>query len=267
MDIINNYWKPTRLVLSLSLAGLLISCASTPQKPAGIKTVREQLTQLQSDPQLATLVPLALKDAEAAVRSAEEPREEADLDQHLLVIAQRKVETARAQAQAQLAELERKSLTEQREQARLAARTQEAEKAKQQVAELQRQLQELQAKPTERGLVITLGDVLFDTGKSVLKASAAGHLARLASFLKENSDRRASIEGHTDSVGSEDYNLSLSTRRADAVKAFLVRQGIDPARLVAAGIGESMPIADNATASGRQQNRRVEVIIQDPSTR
>lgn len=256
------------LVLALGISSLtLAGCASTPAKPDALPQVRAELTQLQTDPQLASLAPVAINDAEKALRAAEEPREEAELDQHLLIVAQSKVATARALAEAQLAEQERKNLTEQRDKARLAARTQEAELAKQRVSQLQQQLSELQAKPTDRGLVITLGDVLFDTGKSVLKASAAGHLARLSTFLQQNTSKTVLIEGHTDSQGSESYNLDLSARRADAVKAFLIRQAIDPSRLTSTGLGESLPVADNATASGRQQNRRVEVIIQDSASR
>jgi outer membrane protein OmpA-like peptidoglycan-associated protein len=129
---------------------------------------------------------------------------------------------------------------------------------------LQRQIDVLQARPTDRGLVLTLGDVLFETGRSGLKMGATGNLNRLVAFLNEYPDRTALIEGYTDSVGSEDYNQGLSERRADSVKSYLVGEGIGTTRLSASGKGERDPVASNDSAAGRQQNRRVEVIISNP---
>jgi outer membrane protein OmpA-like peptidoglycan-associated protein len=106
--------------------------------------------------------------------------------------------------------------------------------------------------------------VLFDTGKASLKAGATSNLNKLVAFLNEYSDRTVLIEGYTDSVGSEDYNQGLSERRADSVKSYLAGQGIGSLRLSAAGKGESDPVASNDSAAGRQQNRRVEVIISNP---
>ncbi len=126
--------------------------------------------------------------------------------------------------------------------------------------ELQRQIAELQAKVTERGLVVTLGDLLFASGTAELN-SGNNHLGKLAAFLNKYPERTTLIEGHTDSVGSDDYNQGLSQRRADAVKSYLVAQGIDASRVVASGKGEDAPVGSNASATGRQQNRRVEVII------
>jgi outer membrane protein OmpA-like peptidoglycan-associated protein len=130
-----------------------------------------------------------------------------------------------------------------------------------QATELQRQIDELNAKPTDRGLVVTLGDVLFTSGQADLKSGTTGNLNKLVAFLNEYPSRTVTIEGYTDSVGSEDYNRGLSQRRADSVKAYLVGQGIGSVRLVAAGKGEHAPVASNDSAAGRQQNRRVEVII------
>lgn len=238
---------------------LLAACAATPTKPQGASEARENLTRLQSDPQLASLAPVAIKDAEAAVRAAEEPRkeDEQELGQHLVYIADRKVEIARARAQSRLLEDQRKGLSAQRESARLDARTQEADS-------LRRQLAELNAKETDRGLVVTLGDVLFDTGKSELKSGATNNLNKLAAFLNKYPDRNVAIEGHTDNVGSDDYNLALSQRRADAVKSYLINQGVDAGRVSSTGKGESSPVAGNDSASGRQMNRRVEVVISNP---
>ncbi|SFI57371.1 Outer membrane protein OmpA [Pseudomonas guineae] len=242
--------------ISLSVAG----CASPPSMPQGAAEVRNKLTQLQADPQLNTRAPVALNAAEQAVIVAEQPRkdqpEEQALGQHLVVMADRRVEIANALAQTRFYEDQRKVLSEQRAGARLDSRTQEAD-------QLQRQLDELNAKQTERGLVMTLGDVLFATGRSELRAGTANNLGKLAIFLNQNPERRVMIEGHTDSVGSEENNLSLSQRRATSVMRYLTIQGIAPSRLSASGKGESMPVAGNESASGRQMNRRVELIISE----
>jgi outer membrane protein OmpA-like peptidoglycan-associated protein len=140
-----------------------------------------------------------------------------------------------------------------------------ANASQQQAAELQRQLEILQAKPTDRGLVLTLGDTLFATGKSELKSGASANLDRITAFMTEYPKRTAAIEGFTDSMGSDDMNQSLSERRANAVKNYLVAQGVSSARLSASGRGENSPIADNESAAGRQQNRRVEVVINQPA--
>ena len=128
-------------------------------------------------------------------------------------------------------------------------------------AELQRQLEILQARPTDRGLVLTLGDTLFATGKAELKSGATVNLDRITTFMNQYPNRTAAIEGFTDNMGSEEMNQSLSERRADAVKRYLVGQGVGSARLTSSGRGESDPVADNESAAGRQQNRRVEVVI------
>ena len=138
-----------------------------------------------------------------------------------------------------------------------------AEAAKARVAKLQEEMAALQAKKTDRGMVLTLGDVLFDTGRAELKAGAFDTLDRLASFMRDNPERKLTIEGHTDSVGSDDYNIGLSKRRADAVRAALVTRSVDGGRIVTEGLGKARPVAGNDTAEGRQRNRRVEIVISD----
>lgn len=266
-------------------SALLASCAAGPQKPVGAAEVRSRLTQLQSNQELAGRAPLAIEEADAAVRIAEKPEADKQLASHRVFMADRKVETARAQAQTRLAEDQRTGLSQQRESARLESRTREANAAQaavasseqratsseqraasseQRAATLQRQLDEIHAMPTDRGLVLTLGDTLFTSGQADLRAGATGNLDRLAAFLNEYPDRTALIEGHTDSVGSEDYNRGLSQRRADSVRAYLVGRGIGSTRLVASGRGESAPVAGNDSAAGRQENRRVEIVISNP---
>jgi outer membrane protein OmpA-like peptidoglycan-associated protein len=289
------------LIAAAAVSLLLAACSATPTKPEGADSARAKLTQLQSDPQLASRAPVAIKEADEAVRAAEEPRKDTEQAAHLVLIANGKVDIAWAQARTRLAEDQRKSLSEQREGARLDARTREADAArsdasiarsdasfaradaefannradaarlsadaaKQQSEDLQRQIAELNAKATDRGLVVTLGDVLFATGRSELKGGAANNLSKLSAFLNKYQDRTVAIEGHTDNVGSDDSNFSLSQRRADSVKSYLVSQGVSSTRLAASGKGEGSPVSGNDSATGRQQNRRVEVIIANTVT-
>lgn len=245
-------------IFSALLASLVFAgCSSTPKAPDGASEVRAKLTQLQSNSELASRAPVSIKDAEAAVRAAEEPRKDIAYAKHLVYLADRKVDTAAALAQARLLEDKRKEISGQATAAQLASRTQEAEA-------LRRQLADLNAKQTERGLVVTLGDVLFETGKADLRGTATANLSKLSGFLAQYPDRSLVIEGHTDSVGSDSFNQVLSQNRADAVKAFLLNQGVASNRITAVGKGESSPIASNDTSSGRQMNRRVEVIIATP---
>jgi len=261
----------------LVVAGLFIlsACATPLTAPDGSETARSKLTQLQSNPQLANLAPVEIKEAEAAVLAAEEPRADTAYARHLVLIANNKVDTARARAQSRLYEDQRQALSQQSERARLDARTQEVDRARADATvargdadaarlkaeDLQRQIAELNARETDRGLVVTLGDLLFATGRSELTGGAGANLNRLATFLREYPDRTVYIEGHTDSVGSAESNYLLSQRRAESVRSYLVGQGIAPNRLTTAGLGQGSPVASNDTATGRQQNRRVEVII------
>jgi outer membrane protein OmpA-like peptidoglycan-associated protein len=287
------------LIATAVAAALLAACATVPVAPDGAAQVRARLTQLQSNPDLATRAPIAFTEADTAVSMAEQPQADVQLARHRVYIADRKVETARAQAETRLAEDQRASISQASETARLDARTREADASKveaadaradnaeqklaanvargeadaaraaavssqDQAAELQRRIDEMQARVTERGLVLTLGDVLFTSGQADLTSGAGTRLNKLIAFLNAYPNRTATIEGYTDSVGGEDYNQGLSQRRAEAVKSYLVGQGIGTVRLVATGKGESEPVAGNESAACRQQNRRVEVLINNP---
>ena len=134
-------------------------------------------------------------------------------------------------------------------------------------AELQSQIDTLQAEATERGIVLTLGDVLFATGSADLQGGDDDNLNRLVDFLEEHPERGVMIEGHTDSVGNAQSNQRLSERRADSVRSYLVQRGIARDRLSTSGQGQDRPVASNESDSGRQQNRRVEVIIENAPDR
>ncbi|MBK1673322.1 hypothetical protein CKO35_08360 [Ectothiorhodospira shaposhnikovii] len=253
---------------TVTAAGLLLAaCAAPMTVPPGADNARAKLMQLQADPQLASRAPVELKDAELAVRAAEKPQADGEMARHQVLIADRKVDIARTWAQTRLLEDQRAALSEKGASARLDSRTREVDLARRETAELQRQIEAMNAKPTDRGLVLTLGDLLFATGRSELRDGAVRNLDQLAVFLREHPERTAIIEGHTDSVGSATTNARLSQQRADSVKRYLVRQGVDANRLHAAGRGQDYPVAENNTVSGRQQNRRVEIIISDAGGR
>ena len=259
----NMYQHTGKLIAVASVSLLLTACASAPTAPAGVVQTRARLSQLQANPELATRAPVAIKEAEMAVVAAEQPRSSKDMEQgvHLVYIADRKVDIAQAQAQTRMFEDQRELLSAQREDARLDSRTLEADLAHQETDDLKAQIAELNARETERGLVITLGDLLFETDRAELKGGTANHLDKLAQFLNRHPDRNVIIEGYTDNIGSEDYNFDLSQRRAESVRGYLMSQGIDTSRMSASGKGEGSPVASNNDATGRQMNRRVEVVI------
>ncbi len=202
---------------------------------------------------------LALRE-QALLEAAEAQRlrDEAQLAQSLAMEGQLEAEykAAEARTEAEIARLEAAGEAEKARQARA-----EADAARAEMESLRGRLSELEAKQTERGLLITLGDVLFEFNKSELKAGGQRNLLPLAEVLKERTDQMVIIEGHTDSIGSHAYNISLSEKRAQAVEQYLVGQGIDVSRISTAGLGPDFPVADNASDEGRQRNRRVEVIL------
>lgn len=278
------------LAATAAMSLLVVGCATTPHSPPGAGEVRTKLTRLESDPNLSSRAPVEIREAAAAVQTAEQPTaKDPALGAHRVYMADQMVEIAMAKAATRYAEDQRKDLDRQRSQARLDARTREADRAKSQIEmakseteasrasaaaaavaaaskaeELQRQVDMLQAEATDRGLVLTLSNVLFATGKSDLKAGSINSLDKLVVFLNEYPDRRVAIEGHTDNVGSNELNQTLSQNRSESVRLYLMQRGIQARRLTVAGMGETQPIADNDTTSGRQQNRRVEIIIANP---
>lgn len=214
----------------------------------------------------------AKQKAEASQRQSESSQRQSEASQRQSEASLRQSEASQQQAEAsqRRAESSQRNADASQEKAVLSQQHadmshQEARDAQKRNAQLEAELKELNAKKTERGLVITLGDVLFDTNKAELKSSASRSLKKLAGFLTQYPERTAQIEGYTDSTGSADYNQDLSDRRASAVRTSLVGMGIDNGRITTHGYGKESPIASNDTAAGRQMNRRVEIILSDES--
>ncbi|OPL13533.1 MAG: hypothetical protein AVO38_13340 [delta proteobacterium ML8_D] len=206
---------------------------------------------------------MKMADKELEAASAERNKvllsaREEEANQALKKAQQRAVEAEKARDETLIADEKAKKLEIEAEKAR-----EEALVADEKAEKLEAQIADLQAKQTQRGLVLTMGDVLFDTGKSSLKPGACLTIEKLAVFLKEYPNRNVRIEGFTDSVGSEEFNLGLSIRRAEAVRNALNRLGIELDRILYHGYGEMYPVASNDTAEGRQHNRRVEIVISD----
>jgi OmpA-OmpF porin, OOP family len=245
---------------------------TTMQEPAALAQARSQYMQAQQNPQVTTHAPVALREAEQTLRQAErlwvEEEDEAEV-QHLAYVTERRVDIARANTEQKLAETEIQKLSEERDQVLLQSRTRETQQAQREAQQatthatrLEQELAALKTQQTDRGLVVTLSDVLFESNRADLKPGAMRTLYPLVTFLKENPTRTMSIEGHTDSIGSQSYNLDLSERRATAVRDFLMAQGVEAGRINTVGYGKAYPVASNDTEAGRQQNRRVEVVMQ-----
>jgi outer membrane protein OmpA-like peptidoglycan-associated protein len=164
-----------------------------------------------------------------------------------------------AEARARDAEAKAREAEQARQQAESARAQADAEQAKN--AALLKELAELKGQQTNRGLVLTVGDVLFATGKAEVAAGGMRSIDKLAEWLKKNPMRNLLIEGHTDNTGPEDFNMKLSQQRADAVRDQLVSRGVAADRITTKGYGPKYPVVSNDTASGRQQNRRVEVVV------
>jgi len=204
-------------------------------------------------------------EASKARQSAAASKREAEVSQQEATTSQRQAEAAQQSAAAsqRQAEASQREAATSQQQSELSQ--QQARDAEMRTSQLETQLKELNAKQTERGLVITLGDVLFDTNKAQLRSGGSRSLQKLADFLKQYPQRKVRVEGYTDSTGSADYNLALSDRRANAVRTSLVDLGINNDRIATHGYGKESPVANNDTATGRQSNRRVEIILSDDS--
>ena len=221
----------------------------------------------------------AAREAAARQHAAEEGQRAADEAQRR---AAAEAETAAAQKQKHEAELAMNEAREAQRQADLARKAALAEEAKlasekaaaldaknsaeRDAQALRERLKEqlnmiLATRDTARGLIVNMSDVLFDFNQATLKPGAKEKLAKVSGILLAYPTLHLSIEGHTDSIGSDEYNLKLSERRADAVRDYLVSNNINPNNMIAKGLGKADPVASNDTAAGRQQNRRVEMVV------
>ena len=245
--------------MELQEAGKAVQAAENAKKT-------EDILQLGYLAERKTQVAVTVADGKVAERDIDKLNvEKAQMNarKQTLEAERAKRETERAMGEAERA---RMAAAADVERAAIAKRQADAEaakaaKAKAESDKLMKELASLKAQQTERGIVLTIGDVLFATGKADLSASAKKSVGTLAEFLQENPNRNVLIEGHTDSVGADDYNLALSQRRADSVKDDLLENAIYAGRITAVGYGKKFPVASNDTKAGKAQNRRVDVVI------
>jgi outer membrane protein OmpA-like peptidoglycan-associated protein len=273
-----------KILTNIGLTLALGACASVPQPNAALESARAVIRTAEANPNVNKYAALDLAAARGDLNVAEEAashHNEAQVEQSAYLAAQ-KARIAEVHATAKANDARVAAGQTERDQIMLAARSREAENAKlsaansqavanaalaqrdqaaQEAARAQAELDALKATPTPRGSVLTLGDVLFDTGKSELKSGASRKIDQLAQFLAEHRERRVQVDGFTDSVGPDAYNEDLSQRRADAVKSALLSRGVDPSRIGTEGYGKAYPVASNGDSGGRQLNRRVEVVI------
>jgi outer membrane protein OmpA-like peptidoglycan-associated protein len=209
------------------------------------------------------------KVAEAAVKGAGAERDQLRLAERTVeaVQAKQKAEAAQQAAVAAQAATVAAQGQAQLAQSQTADAQRQARESELRAAKLESQFADLQAKKTERGMVITLGDVLFGTDQSRLTPAGIRTTQKLAAFLQQNPSRTVSIEGFTDSTGGKDHNQQLSERRASAVRSALQVAGIARERILVQGYGEAYPVASNDTAADRQLNRRVEIVLSDENGR
>lgn len=267
------------VLLTAAVASLLAACSSTPETIEELEVARAVVPQVEASPRAgvaASNISEARKALDRANALADKGGKLGDIQFEAQVaarnaqIANEKILTAQANEEIEKGNAERQAVLVEAREAEARRRAAEADSARdqaqmadQRATALEQELSELKAKKTDRGMVLTLGDVLFDTGKATLKPGAYGTVDRLATVLKEAPDRKVMIEGHTDSVGSDEFNQGLSERRAAAVQTALLERGVAADQITAVGKGEGVPIASNEDPGGRQRNRRVEMIFTD----
>ena len=283
----------TRIRLSICAIGLaaITACSHLPGRVDTLEQARAAVRTVERDDLASDMASSEISSARNALAQADQAyrdHESLDLITHKAYVAQRYADIAHERIAEGRAKQEIAQAESARNQARLQARTEQAESAAQTAERraqeanrqveganreadaarernqsLEQQLSGLRPKATERGLVLTLGDVLFDTAQNSLKPGAQRTIEQLVTFLSEHPDRKVLVEGHTDARGSDDYNVQLSERRADSVREALVTRGVKSDRVQTVGLGKSYPVAGNDTAAGMQANRRVEIVISD----
>ena len=270
-------------ILAAAVAVLLGACTTTPDTIAELETARAVVPQVENSPR-AGVAAMEIGEARKALDRANSLADkggkqgevvyQASVASKYAQIANEKILTAQARDEIQKGEGERQAVLvaarereAQRSSQQAQAASAQAQSAEDRAKALERELADLKGKKTDRGVVVTLGDVLFDTGMATLKPGAYTTIDRLATVLKEDAQRKVLVEGHTDSVGADDFNQSLSERRAASVQAALFERGVEASQIATVGKGETTPVASNDNAAGRQQNRRVELVFQDDRSR
>jgi outer membrane protein OmpA-like peptidoglycan-associated protein len=274
-------------LIAVTAAAWLSACATGPTTPPELQQARDAVHDAESNPAVAKYAPLEMKRANDSLIQANDLSAKGKPVGEVAsasTVAATEARTALALANARASEAQIKAADAERERARAEANARAAQRAKaqasdasaqaavaqadaaqakQQAAALQQQLVDLQAHETDRGTLVTLGDMLFEFGKADIMPGAYDSIRKLADYLKQHPDKQVRIEGFTDSVGSDAANLQLSQLRADAVANALQDMGVDATRIVTRGYGKQYPVASNATDSDRALNRRVEVYISD----
>jgi outer membrane protein OmpA-like peptidoglycan-associated protein len=272
-----------QIVLSVAIAAVLSACSATPDRNETLERARTLVQTVESSPRAgiaAQDIANARASLDAANRLAKSRTRVSEMELEAMnaalsaQIANEKILTAEAneaiangteQRQAVLIQARERDVRKSVEQAGDALRQAHVSQAR--VDSLETELADLKLQKTERGLVLTLGDVLFETGQATLTPAAYATLDRLATALGQQSERKVLIEGHTDNVGSSENNQGLSERRARSVEVALTRRGVERSQITVLGKGEDFPIAGNDTAAGRQSNRRVELILSEGQAR
>jgi OmpA-OmpF porin, OOP family len=260
------------VIVATAAAAFVAACASTPKQIDELETARAVVPQVEASPRAGiavTNITEARKALDRANALAEKHGDVDDIKYEATIasrnaeIANEKILAAQARDDVEKGTAERQAVLTQARELEAQRSAQQARSAEERAQSLERELADLKAKKTDRGVVVTMGDVLFDTGKATLKPGAYATIERLATVLKEDSQRKVMIEGHTDNVGSDDYNQGLSERRAQSVQAALFERGVAASQISTVGKGETTPVASNDSAAGRQQNRRVELVFQE----
>jgi len=267
-----------KTVLCVSLLAALTACGGAPKKIPQLEQAQADYQAASADEDVVRYAPGELDQAKVALDQAvlnwKKKRTKSTTIHHANV-ASKRIEIARLVADRNASEESLNSMDGERQQVQLDLRSKEitekrllleqervsATRARMEADALKREMAELKAKETERGMVLTLGDVLFDLNEATLKPGAERNIDKIADFMNKHPEKIVKIEGHTDSMGDDAYNLQLSNARADSVRQALVLRGVEAYRVSTQGFGETLPVASNDNRSGRQQNRRVEVIF------
>lgn len=272
-----------RIVLSVGIAAILSACSAAPPRNESLETARTLVPEVEKSSRAgvaAADIANARSSLDAANRlagSKAKPSQvnyEADnavlsaqIANEKILTVQANEEIANGTAQRQAVLIQAREREAQRSAVQASEARQQADASALRAESIEAQLADLKLQKTERGLVLTLGDVLFDTGQATLKSGADGTLDRLATALRDKTGRKVTIEGHTDNVGSDASNQGLSERRAQAVQSGLTERGVARSQITTLGKGENFPIASNDSVDGRQSNRRVELIFTEEQTR